>query len=310
MSYTYLAEAPFTPRRMREALSTYTYNNRHLVTGITYGAGSGVTTPGVNFVYDAAGNRTSMTDGLGSVSYSYNTLSQLTSETRSFTGVGSFTLSCAYNLSGELTSLTNPWSAVVGYNYDKAGRPVAATGSGYAGVTSYASNLLYRAFGLKDMSYGNGKTLSMKYDNRMRPTEWHVPTVMQWDYSYNFSENTGRVTYAKNVDDPTLDRSYDYDQAGRLIVSHSGQEARWHIGTATWAINGPYSQLYGYDQFGNRTHREGWGGSYGASNINENLTYSSNKQVGLSYDAAGNYTAVSNPSPTMPPDNKSNRAAV
>jgi hypothetical protein len=120
--------------------------------------------------------------------------------------------------------------------------------------------------------------------------KWHAPGVMKWDYSYtNFGENTGRVTYAKNLDDGTLDRSYDYDQVGRLTVSHSGREARWHIGTDTWAIDGPYSQHYGYDQFGNRTHREGWGGSYGGG-VNDNPTYSNNKQVGLSYDAAANYT--------------------
>jgi hypothetical protein len=41
-----------------------------------------------------------MTDGLGTNSYSYNSLSQLTSETRTFTGVGAFTLSYDYNLAG------------------------------------------------------------------------------------------------------------------------------------------------------------------------------------------------------------------
>ena len=41
----------------------------------------------VNIGYDAAGNRTSMADGTGSVSYGYNNLSQLISETRQFTGL-------------------------------------------------------------------------------------------------------------------------------------------------------------------------------------------------------------------------------
>jgi YD repeat-containing protein len=79
------------------------------------------------------------------MTYVYNTLSQMTSETRTFTGVGSFTLSYpSYNLGGQLTNITNPWGAQVGYNYDKTGRPLNETGAGYAGVTSYVNGISYR----------------------------------------------------------------------------------------------------------------------------------------------------------------------
>ena len=65
-----------------------------------------------------------MTDALGSMSYTYDQLSRLTSETRNFTGVGSYTLTYGgYNLGGQLTSFTNPWRKQTGYSYDKAGRP-------------------------------------------------------------------------------------------------------------------------------------------------------------------------------------------
>src|ERR1051325_4713496 len=92
VSYSYFADdAVQTMTDARGATTTLTYNNRRLVTGITYGVPSGVAaTPNVSFGYDEAGNRTSMTDGLGSVSYSYNTLSQLTAETGTFTVVWSF----------------------------------------------------------------------------------------------------------------------------------------------------------------------------------------------------------------------------
>ena len=125
-SYAYADDSVQTMTDARGASRTFTYNNRHLPISITYGVPAGVAaTPNVSFSYDAAGNRTSMTDGLGSVSYAYDQLSQLTSETRTFNGVGSFTLSYGYNLSGELTSMTNPWSVQVGYNYDPVGRPRA-----------------------------------------------------------------------------------------------------------------------------------------------------------------------------------------
>ena len=101
-TYTYFADdRTQTVTDARGATTTYAYNNRGLTTSLTYGLTAGVaTTPNVSFGYDAAGNRTSMTDGLGSVSYTYNTISQLTSETRTFTGLGSFTLNYAYNLGG------------------------------------------------------------------------------------------------------------------------------------------------------------------------------------------------------------------
>jgi YD repeat-containing protein len=86
-----------------------------------------------------------MADGLGSVSYNYDQLSRLTAETRTLDGM-SFVLNYQYNLAGELSSISNQWGAQVGYRYDKVGRLSAVTGSGYSGVTSYASNLSYRAF--------------------------------------------------------------------------------------------------------------------------------------------------------------------
>jgi YD repeat-containing protein len=166
-----------------------------------------------------------MTDGLGSVTYGYDQLSRLTAETRTLSGM-SFVLNYQYNLAGELTSINNQWNAQVGYSYDEVGRPTAVTGSGYYGVTSYASNFTYRAFGAtKAMNFGDGKSLSTAYDNHLRPTTWNVFNVLGYNYDY-YNEHTGRVTYAKNLQDATLDRSYEYDHVGRLADSHSGAEAR------------------------------------------------------------------------------------
>jgi RHS repeat-associated protein len=275
----------------RGASSSFVHNSRHLVTNINYGVPAGVAaTPNVSFTYDAAGNRTRMTDGLGWVDYNYDTLSRLTWEERNFMNVGAYRLTYDYNLAGQLKSIINQWGSQVGYTRDVAGRVTNVTGSGQISASSYAQNISYRAFGgLKGMTYGNSRQLSVTYDNRLRVKTWNIPTVMGWDYSYsNFGENTGRVTYAQNLSDPTLDRSYDYDQVGRMVAAYTGSEARTHTATGVpgGPQDGPYAQANTYDQWGNITQRQGWGGaasSYTAS-------YTNNKRNGFSYDAAGNLT--------------------
>lgn len=73
---------------------------------------------------------------------------------------------------------------------------------------------------------------------------------------------------------------------GRLVQAYTGKEANGIWGSP----DGPYAQSFGYDVWGNRTHREGWGGIYG-SYTNDSPTFANNKQSGLTYDAAGNFTA-------------------
>jgi len=68
---------------------------------------------------------------------------------------------------------------------------------------------------------------------------------------------TAGCDYAQNINDPTLDRSFDYDSVGRLLASHSGADARGHMGIGVGAPDGPYAQRYFYDQWGNLTSREG-----------------------------------------------------
>lgn len=107
---------------------------------------------------------------------------------------------------------------------------------------------------------------------------------MQYGY---LGEHSGRVEFARNLDDETLDRYFAYDHVGRLFVSRSGNEARLAIGEQVPLLyNGPYSHGYQYDQWGNMTYREGWGGD----NASFSATYTNNKRNGLTYDAAGNLT--------------------
>jgi RHS repeat-associated protein len=60
-------------------------------------------------------------------------------------------------------------------------------------------------------------------------------------------------------------------------------------------MDGPYSQGYDYDVWGNVTHKYGWGGEVqggtaGQNGPDINRTYTNNRVNGFSYDAAGNLT--------------------
>jgi RHS repeat-associated protein len=138
------------------------------------------------------------------------------------------------------------------------------------------------------MNYGNGRSLGILYDNRLRPWQWLVDGVLGTQYYYGyFGENTGRVTYAHDYNDYRSDRSYEYDQVGRLIKSETGDDARIHIGESVSGFGaGSYHQQNSFDVWGNLTSRSGDGGWL----PNYNMNYVNNQmQVGRTYDAAGNF---------------------
>jgi cytochrome c peroxidase len=175
-----------------------------------------------------------------------------------------------------------------------AGRIVKVTGAGYAGVTSYIESVAYWAFsGVKTIGYGNGKALAVTYDSRMRTKRWNTAGVLGWTYYYGyFGENTGRVTYAQSLNSGTLNRSYEYDQVGRLIESQTGSDARYHAGVTTTpgTGDGPYGQTYAYDKWGNMTSRQGRGG---ADYVPYTGTFTiRNQRQGHTFDAAGNLTTA------------------
>src|SRR6266849_10934845 len=171
-----------TVKDARGVTSTFGSNARHLITSITYPDAQSLPagiqpTANVSFGYDAAGNRTSMTDGFGSKTYSYNSLSRLMSETRTFNGVGTFTLNYDYNLGGELKKITDSTGMTINYGYDNTGRLNGVTGSDnlFAGVSNYASNFQFRAWGgLKAMTDGLNHVTSLLYNSKLQPSQYDI----------------------------------------------------------------------------------------------------------------------------------------
>lgn len=282
----------------RSASVTYGYNARHLVTSLTYSAPAGITsTANATFGYDAAGNRTSRADGVGTRSYSYDQLSRLTSETQIFTGLsGSCALSYGYNLAGSLTSLAEPsqFGAVVNYSYDATGRLANVTGSG--GLSSQLlTGIQYRAWGaMKHAVYGDGPQINVTYNARLLPTRYEMTNVYL-SYLVNagyYSVGTqnqyyadGRLRYAQDLQDGNFDRAFAFDHAARIKEAYTGREARGL--SANNPADSPYRQSFSYDAWNNM----GRTGRHWTASVSDTPVYSNNRRSDWTFDANGNVTA-------------------
>jgi YD repeat-containing protein len=296
----------------RGASATFTYNARHLVETIIYAkpVGSALApqapneitaiplTPPVGFDYDAAGNRLWMTDGQGRTDYAYDTWSRLGTETRQFNAVtGSWQLQYAYNLAGELTSLTDAFGQKVDYGYNQAGELLTVK----IGNVNYASGMLLRAWGApKQIDLGNNLRETMSYNTRLQATQYEMhqgggngALILGFQYSYDFDGqvsnlNDGRVRLAHDLTatNSTMERSFSYDQAARLTSARSGSEAIGQVGIPT----GPFQHTYGFDAFENMTTRGGRNGYAGVTSqpINYNATYVNDRNQAWSYNDSGN----------------------
>jgi YD repeat-containing protein len=204
---------------------------------------------------------------------------------RTITGVGSFTLNYAYNLSGQLSSITDPFGAQVGYSHDKVGRVSAITGSNFASVSSYASGLQYRAWGaLKALTYGNSKTVALGYNVNQDVSSFEIPGLMKKNYQY-YDDGRLKFTQDELILNSKFDRLYEYDHVGRITSALSGAEARGGGPTN----DRPYNETLAYDAMGHLTLREVR--NWDRFDTTGNETYINNRHQFWQYDADGRLLA-------------------
>jgi YD repeat-containing protein len=291
--YTYNSDDSLhTLKDARDVTATFTYNNRNLVTSISYAVPTPAPSPAVaatapiTFRYDKVGNRTEMIDATGNTNYQFDQLSRLISETRHFNDITAqdFTLSYAYNISGGLTSIIDPFGAVTNYSHDSSGRLSSVSGTGL-GVSDYISQIEYRAWGSpKRILYGNSFDLKLTYNARLAVSHFEglkgSTVKIGADYQY---EMDGSLHFSDDLSDPKLDRSYNYDQMGRIKEAKSGAEARNEPSTD----DRPYKQSYNYDSWGNTTERAG---RHWTQDVSFGGAYVNNRNTSYQYDADGRYT--------------------
>jgi len=306
----------------RGITTTFGYNARHLLTSISYPpAQNGIpATSNVTYNYDAAGNRTSMSDPSGNnVAYNYDSLSRVLSEGRQFAGLsGTYTLTYDYNFADQVKTV-NDQSAGTSFSYvtDKAGRLSTVTSTGLGASAPLASNARYRASGaLRQWQYGNATQMNLAYNTRGLIAQYSLTGVKELngapraegsDFQYHAD---GQVkfasdSYGRSVGPTSFhDKSYQHDQAGRVQVALSGIEANDFVNnTYSGSLHDapPYLQSYTHDVWNNQLDRTGtyWSET---NDLGQTQTYDAhNRNLAWSYDPDGRLLSMNEPAPSELP---------
>ncbi len=224
----------------------------------------------VTFTYDANGNRTGMTDSIGTSSWQYDALNRMTSQTDAFGKV----ISYGYDAAGNRRSLTYPGSKVVAYTYDELNRLVSvkdwlnrttsytydAAGNPFGATNPNGTSAIY---GYDDagrltsiLNSGTGGLVIASYDIQLDPVGNHLRVDQQEPLEVSPPQETVNYTYDKDhrmlKANSTL---FTYDANGNPASRGSDTftfDARNRLASAQ--ISGTAS-AYRYDGLGNRVER-------------------------------------------------------
>ncbi len=223
------------------------------------------------------GQRTSLSDGSGSTSWTYDLRGRVTQETKTINGAGTFNTSTSYDAADRVRTLTYPDGEVVtnGYN-DVVVNGVNTTRGllqSVAGASSYLNSSSYNALAqITQQTYGNGVSTNYNYYDasynnsyRLRQLLVNSGSLLNLQYSY---DNVGNVT---SINDGGTVSTFAYDALNRLLSGYGDSYAYNALGNFT------SSSSLGNYTYGSKPHAVTSivGGAW-----NANLTYS--------YDANGN----------------------
>ena len=161
----------------------------------------------MTYAYNADGQRAAMTDGTGTTTYSYDSLNRLTGSTN---GAGATTAD-AYDLAGNLTTLTYPNGHTVTRTYDSANH--------LTGVTDWLGHVTHFNYdadaNLAGQTYANGVTTSNVFDKVDRVSSITTAGVGGTLAKYRYGrDDNGQVTA-----DHTSGISNDQDQYGYTALN-------------------------------------------------------------------------------------------
>jgi len=219
----------------KKQTTRYEYDALNRVKLVTY-----ADTTTVQYSYDqslsATGRLSKIVDAGGSITYEYDTFGDVISEVRIIGGAADKT-GYRYDQHGRLAGLDYPSGRRIDYEYDSLGR-VAKITTQKGGLTKpVVADVSYQPFGGVDrITFGNGKSHTRTYDLNGRMESY---TLRNKTIALGYDSGNRLRTVADGAA-PASGTSFDYDKVGRL----------------TGVIGPTTSQVYGYDDVGNRTSRQ------------------------------------------------------
>jgi RHS repeat-associated protein len=210
----------------RGRVTTNGYDDANRLTSITYSDG---TTPGATIGYDADDQRTTMSDGSGQSTWTWDSLHRMTQHVN---GNGD-TVGYSYDLAGHKTAITYPGNHPATYTYDDAGR--MATLSDWLSHTT---------------------NFSFNRDSQPAATTFPTTTGDTDTYTYNRADQQ-TATDVTQGSSSLAGLSYTRDNAG-LISSQSstglpGNTADSYAYTPLDQLSTHNSDTYAYDNADNPT---------------------------------------------------------
>lgn len=257
-SYTYDATgAVLTVTDPEGQVTTNSYDSAGELTSTTYSDG---VTPTASRSYNGAGLQSSLVDGTGTTSFTYDSLGRLITET-----APGGTVKYGYNLRGQVTSLTYPNNKKVTRVYEADGALTSSTDWSNKKTTfTYDQNEAWTGG-----TAANSVTTTIGYDNpgRVTSTTFKKGTTTLGALTYTndaASQITQETTTSLGASRTfTLDSAgrltgenttaYAYDNADQLTTNGTTTQAYDAAGQLTTAVTGSTSTTYAFDSRGNRT---------------------------------------------------------
>jgi RHS repeat-associated protein len=242
-------------------------------------------TPDVSYGYDlgenALGLRTSMTDGSGFTTWTYDERGRMKSETKTIDGLP-FTTFWTYTSSDNVETMTYPDGEVVTYQYNSRGQLTSVTGT--EGTTTYLASANYDAASrLKNIKLGSN-LLDRTY------------TYFDWGTSGKGGLLQTLVSQQAGGSQLTLQNlAYDYDPNGNITsitdarnteVSSFGYDSLNRLTSAVISGAQPFSEDYTFDERGRLATRGGVTYTYDPSHPHAAASLSSGSNY--TYDPNGN----------------------
>jgi RHS repeat-associated protein len=257
---------------------TYGYDRMSRLTAVDYSD----STPDVTREYDLAGRLEETTDGVGTVSYTFDELDRLESATRTGGGSGlNGAFAYEYDEAGNILERTYPDTTVATSTFDADGRFETVVSGGLTSTFGYdeAGNIT-----TVTLPAGNGHVATRSFDEAGRLTkvenEQGSTVLSAFLWTLDPAGNPTKVQTTRGTSD-TYD-AFEYDARNRLTASCYGVSSG--ASNCTGAAN---KITYAYDKVSNRTE-EVRSGSVGNTGT---ITYDYNAADQLTQKTQGSSTS-------------------